>query len=95
VQVAHTLKIEPRNVKIRVIGQWSRAGSILKGDVSSSCDGITTELSLDCDEPPERVAKLIELAEASCFTMATLRSPVPCNLVATVNGEPFDQARRD
>ena len=91
-QVAHTLKIEPRNVRIRVTGQWGREGSVLQGDVRSFCEGITTELSLDCDEPPERIAQLIKLAEATCYTMATLRDPVEAHLVATVNGEPFPEA---
>ena len=88
-QVAHTLKIQPRNVQIRVTGQWSRSGSIIKGDAACSCDGISTEISLDCDEPLERVAELIRMAEASCFTMASLRNPVECSLSATVNGEPL------
>jgi hypothetical protein len=92
VQVAHTLKVEPRNVSIRVSAKWAREGSILKGDVKSICEGITTELSLDCDEPPERVAQLIKMAEATCYTLATLRDPVEAHLVATVNGEPFPEA---
>ena len=89
VQVAHTLKIEPRNVQIRVTGKWSRTGSIIKGDAASGCDGITTEISFDCDEPEERAAQLIRMAEASCFTMASLRNPVECSLIATVNGQPL------
>ena len=92
VQVAHTLKIEPRNVNIRVTGKWGREGSVLKGDVKSTCESITTEIALDCDEPPERIAQLIKMAEATCYTMATLRNPVQAHLIATVNGEPFPEA---
>ena len=84
--------MEPRNVNIRVIAKWGRAGSILKGDVTSTCEGITTEISLDCDESPERIAHLIKMAEATCYTMATLRNPVEAHLIATVNGEPFPEA---
>jgi hypothetical protein len=92
VQVASTLKIVPRNVKIRVTGQWSRSGSVLQGDAASVCEGITTEISLDCEESTERIAQLIKMAEATCFTLATLRHPVEAHLVATVNGEPFPEA---
>jgi hypothetical protein len=54
------------------------------------CDSMTTELSLDSDEPPERIAQLIKMAEATCFTMATLRNSAPVGLDATVNGQPFN-----
>jgi hypothetical protein len=54
------------------------------------CDAITTELSLDSHEPPERIAQLIQMAEATCFTMAALRNSAPVALHATVNGQPFN-----
>jgi hypothetical protein len=57
------------------------------------CDSIKTELSLDSDEPPERVAQLIKMAEATCFTLAALRNPAPVALEASVNGQPFDAER--
>ena len=41
------------------------------------CDAIKTELSLDSDEPPERMAQLIKMAEATCFTLTALRNPAP------------------
>ena len=44
------------------------------------------------EEPPERLAQLITMAEATCFTMAALRNPVPVALEATVNGQPFSPA---
>ena len=89
-QVAQTLKIAPRNVRIKVTAKYFREGSVIQGTAKVTCDGILTELSLDSDEPPERVAHLIRMAEASCFTMAALRSNTPCDLVSTVNGRPFD-----
>lgn len=91
-QVARGLHIEYRNPRIRVHGLYSREGSILAGDIQSFCDGIRTEVFLDSDEPPERVAQLIKLAEASCFTMAALRNPTAVELEVTVNGARFDLA---
>ena len=49
-------------------------------------------MSLDSEEPPERLAKLINMAEATCFTMAALRNPASVALEATVNGQPFNPA---
>ena len=87
--MAHVLKVEASNVKIKVTSQFSREGSLIAGTVTTTCDSVTTELALESDEPEERVAHLIRMAEASCFTMAALRQSVPCELVATVNHEPF------
>ena len=86
------MHIEPKNVRITVTARYHRAGSILAGDAHTTCDSIKTELALDSDEPPERVAQLIKMAEATCFTIAALRNPAPVALEATVNGRPFDPA---
>jgi organic hydroperoxide reductase OsmC/OhrA len=90
VQVARALHIEPKNVRIRVTARYSREGSVLAGNAKTLCDSIRTELSLDSDESPERLAQLITMAEATCFTMAALRNPAPVALEATVNGQPFN-----
>ena len=91
-QVARALHIEPKNVRLKVTARYYREGSVLAGNAKTMCDSIKTELSLDSDEPPERVAQLIKMAEATCFTIAALRNPVPVALAATVNGRPFDPA---
>ena len=62
----------------------------MAGNAHTMCDSIKTELSLDSDEPPERVAQLITMAEATCFTMAALRNPAPVALETNVNGQPFN-----
>jgi organic hydroperoxide reductase OsmC/OhrA len=84
------LKIEFRNAHIRVHGLYSREGSVLAGDIEAFADSINTELTLDSDEPPERVQQLIKLAESSCFTIAALRKPTPVELSVTLNGEKFE-----
>jgi organic hydroperoxide reductase OsmC/OhrA len=90
VQVARALHTEPKNVRITVTARYHREGSILAGNAQTRCDSIRTELSLDSDEPPERIAQLIKMAEATCFTIAALRNPAPVELDATVNGQPFN-----
>ena len=89
-QVARALHIEPKNVRIKVTARYHREGSVLAGNAHTMCDSIKTELSLDSDEPPERVAQLIRMAEATCFTLAALRNPAPVALEATVNSQAFD-----
>ena len=89
-QVARALHIEPKNVRIKVTARYSRTGSVLAGDAKTLCDSVHTALSLDSAEPPERLAQLITMAEATCFTMTALRNPAPVALEATVNGQPFN-----
>jgi hypothetical protein len=93
VQVARALHIEPKNIRITITARYFREGSVLAGNAGTRCDAIKTELALDSDEPPERVAQLIKMAEATCFTLAALRNPAPVALEATVNGQPFDPER--
>jgi hypothetical protein len=90
VSVARTLKVSYTNPRIRVTAQYAREGSILAGTIRSWCESIRTELDLDSDEPAERVGQLNRLAEASCFTLGTVRSSTPVELVATLNGQPFE-----
>lgn len=84
------MKIEASNIHIKVESKFFREGSVLAGTAKSYCDSIVTDLKLDSDEPPERVSQLIHMAEASCFTMAALRTIVPVELSASVNGQPFE-----
>jgi hypothetical protein len=90
VQVARALQIEPKNVRITITARYSRDGSVIAGTARTLCDVIKTQLSLDSDEPPERLAQLIKMAEATCFTLTALRNPSPVALEARVNGQPFD-----
>jgi hypothetical protein len=90
VQVARALHVEPKNVRIKVTARYYRHGSVLAGDAKTICDSIKTELSLDSDEPSERIAQLIKMAETTCFTMAALRNQAPVELDTTVNGQPFN-----
>jgi hypothetical protein len=90
VQVARALHIEPKNVRIKITARYSREGSVIAGNAHTRCESIKTELSLDSDEPTDRVAQLVKMAEATCFTLAALRNTAPVVLEAAVNGQPFD-----
>jgi len=90
VSVARTLKVTYSNPRIRVTAQYAREGSILAGTLRSWCESVSTELKLDSEEPAERVAQLIRMAEASCYTLGTVKNSLSTELVATVNGKPFE-----
>lgn len=84
------MKVSYSNPRIRVTAQYARDGSIIAGTIRSWCESIKTELELDSDEPIERVAQLIRMSEASCFTLGTVRSSTPTELVVTLNGQPLE-----
>jgi hypothetical protein len=84
------MKIEVRNLKIKVDAQFHRAGSIMAGTASAGADQIQLEAIFDADAPEERLRELVRVAEASCYTAGALREPTPVGLAATINGERFE-----
>ena len=76
-------------MRVTVESKFFREGSVLAGTAKTQCDSIVTRLEMDSDETQDRVAKLIRMAEASCFTMAALRNVAPVELETSVNGQPF------
>jgi hypothetical protein len=86
VQVARALNMQPRDIRVRVEARFHREGSVLRGDASTECDGVRTELHFESDDTEERNQQLARMAEASCYTIAALRKPVECEFDVTVNG---------
>lgn len=82
--------MKTENLRVRLRGKYFAEGSILRGTRRALADSVVVEVLLDSDEPPERVAQLIKEAEAGCYTIGALRNPTPVDVVAILNGQPFD-----
>ena len=82
--------MKTENLRVKVRGKYFAEGSVLRGTRRALADSVAVEVSLDSDEPPERIAQLIKEAEAGCYTIGTLRNPTPVDVLATLNGKPFD-----
>jgi len=65
-------------------------GSVLKGTVYNRWDGVDTHLSIESDEPADRLAHLIRNAKNGCFAEGLITQSVPLNSTLEVNGRPFD-----
>jgi hypothetical protein len=88
------MKLPIRNVRVKVSARYHRAGSILAGTATAGCDTVRTDVQLDSDEPDERIAELIRVAENSCYTIGALRNPVPTELGVVLNGRNLEVGER-
>ena len=64
-------------------------GSVIKGTVFNKWEGIATYLTVQSDEPGEKLAHLIKNAKAGCFAEGLITQPVPLKSFIEVNGKPF------
>lgn len=83
------MKMKVGNAKCRVVMRKHLGGSVLKGTVFNRWEGITTHLTVDSDEPPEKLAHLIRNAKAGCFAEGLITQQVPLTSLIDVNGKPF------
>lgn len=86
------MKVEVSKARVHVTAHFRAEGSVLGQTVQGFCDGFTTRLEVESDEPPERVAGVIRNAENGCYIMQTIRHPVPVNTAVMLNGVDFDLA---
>lgn len=67
--------------------QFVRGGSILAGDIYGAPGGIVTNIDVDSDEPADKVANIVKLAEQSCFAIQSMMQNTPVTASATLKGE--------
>ena len=65
-------------------------GSVLKGTVFNRWDGVDTHLSIESDEPADRLAHLIRNAKNGCFAEGLITQSVPLKSTIEINGKAFD-----
>jgi organic hydroperoxide reductase OsmC/OhrA len=80
------MKVSVSKARVHVTMRNQQEGSVLRNTVKASCLGIETRLELESDEPPERVAAMVQNAENGCFTMQALLKPVTFTSTVTLNG---------
>ena len=83
------MKMKVSGAKCRVVLRKHLGGSVLKGTVFNRWEHVTTCLTLQSDEPADRLAHLIRNAMAGCFAEGLITQPVPLHSHVQVNGKPF------
>jgi hypothetical protein len=81
------MKVTKASCKVRF--RKFLGGSVIKGTVYNRWDGVDTHLSLESDEPADKLAHLIRNAKAGCFAEGLITQAVPLNGTVEVNGEEF------
>ena len=82
------LKVTKASCKVRF--RKFLGGSVLQGTVYNRWDGVDTHLSIESDEPADKLAHLIRNAKAGCFAEGLITQAVPLNSTVEVNGEALD-----
>jgi len=80
------MKTPIEKARVHVTMKNKTEGSVLQGTVKAGCLGIETDVELESDQPPERVAAVVRNAENGCFTMQALLAPVEITTSITLNG---------
>jgi uncharacterized OsmC-like protein len=81
------LKLNVKSAKARVRGRYYGSGSIRAETVDTGCEGIETELTIESDEDPAAIAKLVRVSEDGCFVIQSLRNPTPVSMNVLLNGD--------
>jgi hypothetical protein len=83
------MKMKVGNPKCRVVMRKHLGGSVIKGTVFNKWEGVTTWLTVESDEPADKLAHLIRNAKAGCFAEGLITQQVPMKSHVEVNGKPF------
>jgi hypothetical protein len=83
------MKMKVSDPKCRVVMRKHLGGSVLKGTVFNRWEGISTYLTVQSDEPADKLAHLIRNAKAGCFAEGLITQQVPLHSHIEVNGQPF------
>lgn len=81
------MKVELKNAKVTVKSGFKTEGSVLKGTIKAGPIDFQIKFEVESDDPPERVAQCIEVAEAGCFVMQAVTNPTPVERTVLLNGK--------
>jgi uncharacterized OsmC-like protein len=84
------MKVKIGKARVHVTARFRNEGSVLRETVQAEGVGIETELDVESDESPERVAAVIRNSERGCYIMQTVMKPTPVETRVTLNGADFD-----
>jgi hypothetical protein len=85
-------KLKIRSMSLIQTTRFFMKGSALAGTLQGGGLGVETCVTIESEEPPERIRELVRVAEQSCFTLQCLIHPVPCRTEVKLNGQLLEGA---
>jgi len=84
------MKLELKQVHVDQVMRFFRKGSILGGTIQSGSLGIEVRVDVESDEPTDKIARLVRVAQESCFTHGAIANPVSVETNVRLNGQPLE-----
>ena len=70
-------------------------GSVLKGTVRTTWNGVRTDLNIEADESLEKIVALVRNAKGGCFAENLVVQQVPLHSSITFEGQTIDIGERE
>jgi hypothetical protein len=83
------MKLELKQVHVDQVIRFFRKGSIQGGTIQSGSLGLEVRVDVESEESPEKIARLVRVAQESCFTHGAIANPVPVETDVRLNGQPL------
>ena len=81
------MKLKVKKARCHVELDFQVSGSVLKGTVKGSWQGVSTRLDIDSDEPKEKIVALVRNAKGGCFAEQLIVNPVKLASSITLRGQ--------
>ncbi len=92
---AEMTKLNIKHVSLKQKIRFFMKGSALKGTLAGGGLGLQTDITVESDEPADKIREMVRIGEQSCFALQSLVQPVPVETTATLNGERLELAAKD
>ena len=83
------MKLALRQVHVDQVIRFFRKGSILGGTIQSGSLGVEVQVDVESDESRDEIARLVRVAQESCFTHGAIANAVPVETNVRLNGQPL------
>lgn len=86
-RLSEQTKLSYRKASVSQTTRFIRGGPVLAGDIYGEPGGIDTDIEVDSDEPANKVANVVRIAEQSCFAIQSMMKNTAVTASATLKGE--------
>lgn len=88
---AKIARLEIEHMSLRQETRFAMEGSALQGTLTGRGVVVATIVDIKSNEPSEKIAELVRVAQQSCFVHQSIAQPVPTETSIVLNGEPFQR----